>query len=1016
MKLRLPLLLLTFCGAAHAAYLHNDISLLTYTDFGQNCGRYSTSEVNALLTKLNENGVTISYTGGQTGYTLPQPMIDFSSVVDKGNSTALSYGFVASVRHLQGNDEYTRVQSPTFGLRHVGTEHTIQYQGIEYGNSDRFCLSPEADYKLIRLSKIATDTTPAALFNFTSDSIGQLYSAGAGDCFKANSTGQPSLVHWWSQSIDGSIMMADGLGKVNEDKYWQEDDRGCTDDSIFIQSIVDSWSNDGITTSDPLPSLKYTGDSGSPIFIWDAEEKRYEFIGATNDIIATKGLNKYMAAPVWTAETMASFNKTASLSTTDHQLSLVRTDKSTTVTDLHNRSGSAVYAALADSSGNSLTEFAVLAEGQSTWKSLSDLRNSGNWYNYGASYLNATKNATEGHLDYADLFLTENIILQATDSDTYTVTVKESIDTGIGFLGFTRASDVEVGLFILKGEEGVTLDTAGMVIDSNVIVQCELTHTDADNMREWRKVGNGHLIIAGQGNNEIFLNIGGSGTTILAQQDGYAAHSVIANTGSRVILNDAGQIAGRFTSGTGGSMLDFNGIAEWKEGTHFDINALTQDARFTNSKGSTALYFNRGGTFLGSFTDTADSALKVIYEGSDKWVLNSIHTHLQHADSGLTVKSGHVSLAGNLTEHARGSIAGVDNATTRYTNEDDWHYADATMNVTVQNGGTFELDSHARLTGKVTVQSGGTYIMREGVRHAQEYIEGGYTLENTADIRAFYGHHGDTQLDRGSTLRLAYNEGVTVENVYSGAISGGGTVQVDLDSADSAFRLTGDISQFSGDIILNSGTLLLGATDAIGFSAADTTKAGLVSGINITHGSGIITLSGSEFSILKNTSISLENTATSLVLHRVALEDSSILTTGTSSLVLQESQITLTLNDTGSANGNTLEMQYSQFSHANITGCDLTFLFDGVENPSLYDTLTLSFEATSLNPDNLYYATFFSNPDCTIAGNLISPVMATGGLPQTYTLVFDLRMLPEPATGILSLLSMVALATRRRRK
>lgn len=827
MKLRLPFILLSLCCAAEAAVLHNDVSLLTYTDFGQNCGRYSTSEVNALLTELNKDGVTISYTGRQTSYTLPQPMIDFSSVVDKGNSTALSYGFVASVRHLQGSNEYARVQSPTFGLRHVGTEHTIQYQGIEYGNSDQFCLSPEADYKLIRLSKIATDTTPAALFNFTSNSIAQLYSAGAGDCYKANSTGQASHVHWWSQSIDGSIMMATGLGKVNEDTYRKEDARGCTDDSIFIQSIVDSWSNDGITSSDPLPSLKYAGDSGSPIFIWDAEEKRYEFIGATNAIDATKGLNQYMAAPVWTAETMASFNKTASLSTTDHQLSLVRTDTAgSPVTDSSNRSATSSYAGLFDSAEKQLTEFAVLEEGQSTWKSLSDLRNSGNWYNYGASYLNATKNATEGKLDYTDLFLTENLVVQAADTNIYTITVKDKIDTGIGYLHFTRGSGVSQGQFILQAAEGASLHTAGLVINSGVTVMSTITNTDANAMCEWRKTGFGGLIIAGEGNNEIFLNLGGQGDTLLAQSNGYAAHSVIANTGSRVILNGIEQIAERFTSGTGGSVLDFYGC-HWTEGTHFDIHALTQDAILANSKGASrsTLHFNQGGTFLASFQDAKSSSLTVIYEGSEKWILNSIHTNLQHASSGLVIASGHVALAGNLTEHAMGSISGQDNVTNRYTHEDDWHYADATMNVTVESGGIFELDSHARLTGTVTVMDGGTYIMREGVRHAQEYIEGGYTLENTADISAFYGHHGDTVLEAGSTLLIAYNEGVTVTNSYSGTITGSGTIMVDLGASGLTFNLAGPLGLFTGEIIVKSGSLQLSNSWGTGIKGIDEASA-----------------------------------------------------------------------------------------------------------------------------------------------------------------------------------------------
>ena len=104
-------------------------------------------------------------------------------------------------------------------------------------------------------------------------------------------------------------------------------------------------------------------------------------------------------------------------------------------------------------------------------------------------------------------------------------------------------------------------------------------------MREWRKVGEGTLVLAGSRQNEIFLNLGGTGTTRLEQKDGYAAYSVLANTGSKVVLEDVGQIAAHFTSGNGGSVLNFNGIKDWQEGTHFDIHALTQDAVFTNKTG-----------------------------------------------------------------------------------------------------------------------------------------------------------------------------------------------------------------------------------------------------------------------------------------------------------------------------------------------------------------------------------------------------------------------------------------------
>ncbi len=79
MKLHLPLslrlsLLLTFAtilsassSTLYAGVMHADISLLTYTNFGQNPGHYATDPTNALLNYIRqqEGGVIISYTGGQ---------------------------------------------------------------------------------------------------------------------------------------------------------------------------------------------------------------------------------------------------------------------------------------------------------------------------------------------------------------------------------------------------------------------------------------------------------------------------------------------------------------------------------------------------------------------------------------------------------------------------------------------------------------------------------------------------------------------------------------------------------------------------------------------------------------------------------------------------------------------------------------------------------------------------------------------------------------------------------------
>ena len=62
--------------------------------------------------------------------------------------------------------------------------------------------------------------------------------------------------------------------------------------------------------------------------------------------------------------------------------------------------------------------------------------------------------------------------------------------------------------------------------DAGVTLTTELRNSDSENMREWRKVGEGTLVLAGSGQNELFLNLGGTGTTRLEQKGGYAAYIV----------------------------------------------------------------------------------------------------------------------------------------------------------------------------------------------------------------------------------------------------------------------------------------------------------------------------------------------------------------------------------------------------------------------------------------------------------------------------------------------------------
>ncbi|MGN0836764.1 MAG: hypothetical protein ACI4OS_04925, partial [Akkermansia sp.] len=146
--------------------------------------------------------------------------------------------------------------------------------------------------------------------------------------------------------------------------------------------------------------------------------------------------------------------------------------------------------------------------------------------------------------------------------------------------------------------------------------------------------------------------------------------------------------------------------------------------------------------------------------------------------------------------------------------EDDWHYADARTDISI-TGGSFCLGSHARLTGDVCVSGSGTFIMSEGVRHNLEYVEGGEGLEHTAMYRVFYGLKGDVQLQgAASRMVVSFSEETDAVNVYSGRISGAGSLSID--AAQGVLVLAGDNRAHTGTKELMGGTLMLNSEAAMG--------------------------------------------------------------------------------------------------------------------------------------------------------------------------------------------------------
>lgn len=804
MKLHLPLslrhllLAVVSTAPAWAGVLTSEINQVVYADFGQNFGRYSVTNVNELLSHIQDGGIKIPHKDGSS-YTLEHGMISFESrQEDGGASAAVNYNFIATVKH-------NGVQRPYFSYVELGgSTHAIRYSGIECPGTKYVHDASGRDFKITRLSKIVTDVTTSEVYSsqklsFSGLAGEYLYHSGGGatyiynpqtGCFETiDSTGTPATE---GHFLAGAVQQIGSLGGNEKGGFW-----------MFHN--VSGWDLE----THPLPFGSRNGDSGSPVWVWDDEDGEYKYLAAVSqwgdDITygVSDGNLKYIE------DTTASYNKT--IATSSGEITIGAT--------ISTGEGDSVLwqGQVTDAKGNSVT-FTGVENGKSTWMDMRDIRDEDNWYALTDSYLNAQQNHTDASkLGYSDLFGTDNLVFNANDRTDYTIQVDSVVDTGIGYTEFTKGNQDKAS-YTISGKG--YLDSAGYIIGEDVDVHLRLL--SADKTREVRKIGDGTLYVDGTGDNDIMLNLGGKGKTILNQTNGYAAYNVLANNGTTVqLLGGISQIKRDFTFGNGGGTLDFHGH-DWEEGAegHFSMKALTQDAILANSKkdSSSEITFTAGGTYLGSFRDdkTANAALKINYTGTGTWTLNSIHTRLEHAGSGLFVNSGKVELVGMETQHAASNLAGTDKP---WQNPNDWHYADAAMNVTVNGGATFELGSHARLTGDVTVNANGTYIMREGVQNRYEYIEGGYTPEDTDKISDYFGHKGDTILNNGGKLQVEFCEGTTSTLTYAGSISGiGGSMTVN--TADGTLYLTGDNDEFKGSKEITDGHVIAKDQSAAGAGSA----------------------------------------------------------------------------------------------------------------------------------------------------------------------------------------------------
>ena len=822
----------------YAAGLHSQVGMVTYTDFGQNMGRYRVNGVNDLLSSIRtrDGGVNIYYQEGHDDFLLPHYMISYESQGDNGAYAAVGYNFIATVAH-------NGCQNPTFTGRYINGADSLHYYGVEYRSNITFCLQPgdvvfssnwAYDFKMTRLNKLITDVTTSDLMpRFPDDfDYSQLhglmeYRAGSGtmsirhlDRSKEGLTGAYAYV-------TGAVQTITAGGTTSRE--WD----------CFTAGGNLNPSAAGINDSAPLPFVGAAGDSGSPVWLWDDESQSYLYLAAYQSGSDWYGQARGSINFAW--DSLTKFDELIDMeqgaSRTVHIKGVTAKPGDREISDgthttlLH-------MGRVEDGRGNLITDY-VGVKGDDdryihTWLNLAPLKDQASWFATNNKYYNVGSYkednvTTQRELEIEDLFNDSNLVFSASTETGNVVAVDEDADLGIGYLQFSINPDSHLthAEFTLQsngktadgrgGQRDYMVNSAGFVVEQGVDLRVKLTNTQWDSAandyyyREWRKVGDGNLYLEGQGSNQIFLNVGGKGTTYLKETGGYAAYNVYAGSGATVVMESLDQIARDFTFGYNGGTLDIRGnhSMDWYRtnpnvaAQGFSINSFSEDSYITNSQDGTTLNltYRQGGEteYLGSFVDTEDGgAVRIVFDAGFEanTILHSIHTSLHNAGSGITVKSGSVTLAGSNTVHAMGSATGRNTA--RYFSDEDWHYADMATDVLVQ-GGTFVLGSHARLKGNVSLTSTGSLIIHEGVRNAYEYIEGGIRKEDTTTefYRQFYGLKGNISTAEGSMVFISYDKATTAEQVYTGNITGGGDFLVSLGGGGATLHLSGE-SDISG--------------------------------------------------------------------------------------------------------------------------------------------------------------------------------------------------------------------------
>lgn len=616
---------LGIASQAWAGHTYFGIDYQYYRDFAENKGKFTVGAKN--IEVYNKEGQLVG-----TSMT-KAPMIDFSVVSRNGVAALVGDQYIVSVAH---NGGYNSVD---FGAEGPNPDqHRFTYQIVKRNNYKPGKDNPyHGDYHMPRLHKFVTDAEPAKM---TDNMNGKNY---------ADLSKYPDRVRigtgeqWWRTDEEQkqgskSSWLADAyLWRIAGNTHSQS---GAGNGTVNLSGDITKPNNYG-----PLPTGVSFGDSGSPMFIYDAIKQKWLINGVlqTGNPFSGAGNGFQLIRKNWFYDNV--FVEDLPITFLEP-----RSNGHYSFTSNNNGTGTVTQT----NEKVSMPQFKV----RTVQLFNEALKAEDKEPVYAAGGVNAYKPR-----------LNNGKSIYFGDRGTGTLTIENNINQGAGGLYFE-------GNFTVSSENNATWQGAGVHVGEDSTVTWKVNGVENDRLS---KIGKGTLHVKAKGENKGSISVG-DGKVILEQQaddqgkkQAFSEIGLVSGRGT-VQLNDDKQFdTDKFYFGFRGGRLDLNGhsltfkrIQNTDEGAMIVNHNTTQVANVTitgnesittptNKKNINKLDYSKEIAYNGWFGETDENKhngrLNLIYKPTteDRTLLLSGGTNLK---GDITQEGGTLVFSGRPTPHA----------------------------------------------------------------------------------------------------------------------------------------------------------------------------------------------------------------------------------------------------------------------------------------------------------------------------------------------------------------------------